>query len=243
MSNAMSIFKRELKSYFATPVAYVFIVIFLFLGGLFTFQVSRFFEAGQANLSAFFNWHPWLYLFLIPAVAMRLWSEERKSGTIELLLTLPVSLGQAIRGKFFAAWVFVGIALFLTFPMALTVMWLGDPDVGVILMAYLGSFLMAGAYLAIGICMSALTKDQVVSFILTMVVCLLLILAGHDAVTRFLGWAPSWLIGAVSSLSFLTHFLSIQRGVINVPDIVFFVAIILGCLYACGVILEMKKAQ
>ena len=178
MSTMLSIFKRELNSYFATPVAYVFIVIFLFLNGIFTFKLGGFFEANQANLDRFFTWHPWLYLFLIPAVAMRLWAEERRGGTIELLFTLPVSATQAILGKFLAAWFFVGIALWLTFPVVLTVLYLGEPDLGVIAAAYAGSFLMAGAYLAIGICMSAITKNQVVSFILSVVICLMLILAG-----------------------------------------------------------------
>ncbi|NQU43880.1 ABC transporter permease [bacterium] len=244
MSNTWSIFKRELKGYFATPVAYVFIVIFLFLNGLFTFQVSRIFERGQASLDVFFNWHPWLYLFLIPAVAMRLWAEERRSGTIELLLTLPVSVVQAIAGKFLAAWIFVGMALALTFPTVLTVMYLGQPDMGIIAVGYLGSFLMAGAYLSIGICMSALTKNQVVSFILAVVICLLFILAGFDVVLEaFNAWAPAWMMDAIASVSFLTHFQSIQRGVLDLADMVFFASLILGWLYACGLILDIKKAQ
>ncbi|MFP4379458.1 MAG: ABC transporter permease subunit [Candidatus Sumerlaeia bacterium] len=243
MTNMIPIFKREIKGYFSTPVAYVFIVIFLFLSGLFTFQISQYYEAGQATFDAFFTWHPWLYLFLIPAVAMRLWAEERKSGTIELLLTMPVSLGQAILGKFLAAWAFIGIALILTFPMVLTVLYLGEPDLGVAFVGYIGSFLMAGAYLAIGICMSALTRDQVVSFILTVVLCLMLILAGHDAVNQFFSWAPDWFLQAVASVSFLSHFTTIQRGLLTLPDLVFFGSIIAGGLVACGIILEMKKAQ
>ena len=243
MSCLLPVFKRELKAYFATPVAYVFIVIFLFLTGLFTFQLGRFYEQGQADLNAFFTWHPWLYLFLIPAIAMRLWSEERRSGTIELLLTLPVTMGQAVVAKFAAAWVFIGIALALTFPIVLTVMYLGDPDMGVIVAAYIGSFLMAGAYLAIGICMSALTRNQVISFILAVVTCLLFILAGFDVVLDFFsGWAPG-LADAVSALSFLTHFESVRQGVIKAADLIFFVSLIVGWLFACGVALEMKRGQ
>lgn len=243
MSGLVPIFKRELRGYFATPVAYVFIVIFLFLTGLFTFNVSSFYEARQADLRAFFEWHPWLYLFLIPAVAMRLWAEERKSGTIELLLTMPVGLYQTIVGKFLAAWIFVGIALALTFPVALTTIYLGDPDIAVILVGYCGSFLMAGAFLAIGICMSAATKNQVISFILAVVICLLFVLSGFPVVTSFFSaWAPGWLVEAVRSMSFLTHFSSIMRGVIALPDLVFFLSLIVGWVYACGVVLDMEKA-
>lgn len=243
MSPTRAIFKRELRGYFSTPVAYVFIVIFLFLSGLFTFQIGRFFEAGQASLSGFFSWHPWLYLFLIPAVSMRLWAEERKSGTIELLLTLPVTPTQAIVGKFLAAWLFVGVALALTFPMVLTVAYLGNPDEGAIAAGYIGSFLMAGSFLAIGACMSALTRNQVISFILAVVASLMLILAGFDVVLLFFSsWAPAWLTDAVASLSFLTHFSSIARGVLNLTDIVFFLSLIVAWLFACAIILEMKKA-
>lgn len=244
MRHAISIFKREFRGYFATPIAYVFIVIFLFLIGLFTFQVSGFYEANQARLDAFFTWHPWLYLFLIPAVAMRLWAEERKSGTIELLLTLPVKPSQAIVGKFLAAWAFVGIALLLTFPMVLTALHLGNFDFGVIVSGYVGSFLMAGAFLAIGICMSALTKNQVVSFILAVVVCLLFILAGFPVVLDLFGrWAPEWLTDAVASMSFLTHFGAAERGEITLTALIFFSSLIVGWLCACNVILDIKKAQ
>ena len=244
MKNIFIVFKRELRSYFATPVAYVYIVIFLFLSGLFTFQISRLFEAGQATLTPFFMWHPWLYLFLIPSVSMRLWAEERKSGTIELLLTLPLRPAQAIIGKFLAAWIFIGIALALTFPVVLTVMYLGSPDTGIIISGYFGSFLMAGAYLAIGACMSAMTKNQVVSFILSVVVCLLFILAGFDVVLDFFSsWAPMWFTDAVASVSFFTHFNAAQRGVINLTNIIFFISLIIGWLAACNVILDIKKAQ
>ncbi len=244
MSNTIAILKRELEGYFATPVAYVFIVIFLFVSGLFTFQVSRLFEAGQASLTPFFMWHPWLYLFLIPAVSMRLWAEERKSGTIEVLLTLPVKLSHAIMGKFLAAWIFVGIALALTFPVVLTALYLGDPDDGIIIAGYIGSFLMAGSFLAIGTCMSALSKNQVISFVLSLVTCLLFILAGFDVVLDFFSaWAPGWFTEAIASLSFFTHFNAAQRGVINLTNIIFFFSLIVGWLFACGVILDMKKAE
>ena len=244
MNAMVSIMKRELREYFTTPVAYVFIVIFLFLTGLFTFKASGFFETGQADLRGFFNWHPWLYLFLIPAIAMSLWAEERKSGTIELLFTLPVSMAQAILGKFIAAWIFIGVALALTFPMVLTVMYLGQPDFASIATAYIGSFLMAGAYLAIGICVSALTRTQVISFIISLVLSLLILLAGFDLVLDFFSrWAPDWLIEALAQMSFLTHFRFLQLGVINLPDIIYFLSIIVGALVACSVILEMKKAE
>ncbi|HNY28237.1 MAG TPA: ABC transporter permease [Candidatus Sumerlaeota bacterium] len=245
MSCLVPIFKRELKGYFATPVAYVFIVIFLFLTGLFTFKVGRFFNdgEGQATLAPFFTWHPWLYLFLVSAISMRLWAEERKSGTIELLLTLPTQLTQAVMAKFLAAWVFIGIALALTFPMVCTVYYLGHPDTGVILTGYLGSFLMAGAFLAIGVCMSALTKNQVISFILSVVVSLLLILAGLDVVQDFFnGWSVK-VADAVASVSFLTHFISIQRGMIQLNDLIFFLSLIVGWLSASVVILEMNRAR
>lgn len=235
---------RELRGYFATPVAYVFIVIFLFLSGMFTFQIGNFWDFRQASLERFFIWHPWLYLFLIPAVSMRLWSEERRSGTIELLLTLPVRPLDAILGKFLAAWAFIAIALALTFPMIWTVFYLGEPDLGVIIGGYFGSLLMAGAYLAIGICMSALSKNQVISFILAVVVCFLLLLAGFGPVLSFFqGWAPDWLVEAVASVSFLTHFEGITRGQVTLNTLVFFCSLIVGWLVACNVLIEMKKAE
>ena len=243
--NAVSvIFRRELASYFATPVAYVFIVIFLLLSAAFTFYLGNYFERGQADLGPFFTFHPWLYLFLVPAIAMRLWAEERKSGTIELLLTLPVTMMQAVIGKFLAAWCFVGIALLLTFPMWITVNYLGDPDNGVILAAYLGSFLMAGAFLAIGECLSAVTRNQVIAFILTVVVCFLFMLAGFPLVLNaFSGWAPQALVDAIASLSFLTHFSSISKGVIDLRDLVYFGLMIVFWLFACGLVIDAKKAD
>jgi ABC-2 type transport system permease protein len=244
MSNIFTVFKRELASYFATPVAYVFIVIFLVLSGVFTFYLGNFYERGQADLLPFFNYLPWLYLFLVPAVAMRLWSEERKSGTIELLLTLPITMWQAVVGKFLAAWVFIGIALALTFPIWLTVNYLGSPDNGVIFASYLGSFLMAGAFLAIGSCISACTRNQVIAFILSVVVCFLFLLAGFPLVLDFFStWAPQGLVDAISGLSFLSHFASIAKGVIDLRDLVYFVLTIAFWLYANAVVIDLKKAD
>jgi len=233
----LTVFKRELASYFATPVAYVFIVIFLLLAGAFTFYLGNFYERGQADLQPFFNFHPWLYLFLVPAVGMRLWSEERKSGTIELLLTLPVTMWQAVVGKFLAAWAFIGIALALTFPIWITVNYLGFAS-------YLGSFLMAGAFLAIGSCISACTRNQVIAFILTVVVCFLFLLAGFPLVLNFFsGWAPQALVDAISGLSFMTHFASIGKGVIDLRDLIYFLLVIAFWLYASAVVIDLKKAD
>jgi ABC-2 type transport system permease protein len=238
------ILRRELASYFATPLAYVFIVIFLLLANLFTFYLGGFYDRGQADLDPFFNFHPWLYLFLIPAISMRLWAEERKSGSIELLMTLPVTLPQAVWGKFLAAWAFAGIALLLTFPLWLTVNYLGAPDNGAILAAYVGSFLMAGGYLAIGACMSALTRNQVIAFILAVVVCFLFTLSGFPLVLDFFrGWAPPTIVDAIASLSFLTHFQSIAKGVIDLRDLVYFALVIAFWLAATAIVLDMKKAD
>jgi len=244
MIGTMAVFKREFASYFATPVAYVFIVIFLLLAGAFTFYIGQFYERGQADLFPFFNFHPWLYLFLVPAVAMRLWSEERKSGTIELLLTLPLTMWQAVLGKFLAAWAFIGIALALTFPIWITVNYLGSPDNGVIFACYLGSFLMAGAFLAIGSCLSACTRNQVVAFILTVVVCFLFLLAGFPLVLSFFSaWAPQGLVDAIAGLSFLQHFAAIAKGVIDLRDILYFLLTIAFWLYASAVVIDLKKAD
>ncbi|MCC6716219.1 MAG: ABC transporter permease subunit [Gammaproteobacteria bacterium] len=243
MKNILSIFKRELRGYFATPVAYVFIVIFLFLTGIFTFYIGGFFERGQADLEPFFRFHPWLYLFLIPAISMRLWSEERKSGTIELLMTLPVTLGEAVLGKFLAAWCFTAIALALTFPMWITVNYLGNPDNTVILFGYLGSLLMAGGFLAIGSCISALTKNQVIAFVISVVICFLIILSGYSIVLDFFrAWAPQAVVDAISSFSFLTHFDSIKKGVIDARDVLYFGTLIAFWLYANTLVIDMKKA-
>jgi ABC-2 type transport system permease protein len=242
VENTFVIFRRELVAYFSTPLAYVFIVIFLALSGAFTFYIGSFFEHGSADLDAFFHFHPWLYLFLIPAVAMRLWAEERKTGTVELLMTLPVSTTQAVLGKFLAAWCFIGIALALTFPVWITVNYLGNPDNGVIVASYVGSFLMAGAFLAIGSCISALTKNQVIAFILAAVVCFLFLMSGLDLVQNFFqGWLPRFLVDAIAGMSFLTHFSAITRGVIDLRDVVFFGSLIGVCLLANVVAVDVKK--
>jgi ABC-2 type transport system permease protein len=243
MRNTLIIFRRELAAYFATPVAYVFIVIFLVLAGYMTFVLGRFYEVGQADLDGFFGFHPWLYLFLVPAISMRLWAEERKTGSIELLMTLPVTMAEAVIGKFLAAWCFCGIALALTFPVWLTVNYLGSPDNGVILAAYLGSFLMAGAFLAIGACISATTRNQVIAFVITVVVCFLFMLPGMPAVIgAFSGWAPAAVTDAIASLSFMTHFASLSRGVIDLRAVVYFILVIVFWLAANAVVLDVKKA-
>ena len=245
MSNpTFAIARRELAGYFATPVAYVFIVIFLARAGALTFDFGWFYESGQADLRRFFFFHPLLYLFLVPAVSMRLWSEERKSGSIELLLTLPVTMWQAVLGKFLAAWAFVGIALLLTFPMWITVNYLGDPDNGVIFASYVGSLLMAGGFLAIGACLSAATRNQVIAFILTVVVCFVLLAAGHPVVLDLFRTAlPAVLVDAIAGLSFLTHFNAISRGVVDLRNLLFFVWTIVFWLLASAVVIDLKKAD
>ena len=244
MSNIGVIFRRELSGYFSTPIAYVFLVIFLVLSGVFTFYLGNFFERGQADLLPFFAFHPWLYLFLIPALAMRLWAEERKTGTIELLLTLPVSATQAVLGKFLAAWAFTTIALALTFPLWLTVNYLGSPDNGAILAGYLGSLLMAGAFLSIGSCISALTKNQVIAFVVSVVTCLIFILSGFPMVLDFFrGWAPQLLVATISSFSFLTHFDDLSKGVLDLRDLIYFASLMAFWLFANVILLEMKKAD
>ena len=244
MSALGAIYRREIASYFATPLAYVFIVIFLALAGTFTFQLGGFFERGQADLAPFFTFLPWLYLFLVPAIAMRLWAEERRSGSIELLLTLPVQPGAAVAAKFLAAWSFVALALGLTFPLWITVNYLGSPDNGAIVAAYVGSLLMAGGFLAVGSCLSAATRSQVIAFILTVVACFLLLLAGYPLVLdAFRGWAPDALIEAIASLSFLTHFQAISKGVLDLRDLVYFLLTIGTWLYATTLVLELRKAD
>ncbi len=244
MNAMLAIMRRELRSYFLTPVAYVFIVIFLVLTSTFTFYLGGFYERSQADLAPFFNFHPWLYLFLVPALSMRLWAEERKSGSIELLMTLPVELWQAVTGKFLAAWAFTGLALVLTFPIWITVNYLGDPDNGAVIAAYIGSLLMAGGFLAVGSCISAATKNQVIAFILAVVACFLLLLACFPLVLDvFSAWAPQTLVDTVASLSFLTHFASISKGVIDLRDLVYFGLLIGVMLYANAIVLQLKKAD
>jgi ABC-2 type transport system permease protein len=237
-----AIFKREFAAYFSTPLAYVFIVIFLFAMGAFTFYIGHFYDNGVADLSVFFGYHPWLYLFLVPAISMRLWAEERRTGTMELLLTLPVPLWATVAGKYLAAWAFTGVALLLTFPIWLTVNYLGHPDNGVILAGYIGSLLMAGGYLAIGACISAGTNNQVIAFVVSVVVCFLFTVSGAPLVLDFFrGWAPFALVDAISSFSFLTHFTAISAGVIDLRDLIFFFSLIALFLAANIVIVDLKK--
>jgi ABC-2 type transport system permease protein len=244
MGNLGVLLKRELASYFATPVAYVFIVIYLVMAAAFTFYLGGFYEREIADLDPFFRFHPWLYLFLVPAIGMRLWAEERKYGTVELLLTLPVTPTEAVLGKFLAAWLFVGLALALTFPIWITVNVLGDPDNGAIIAAYLGSWLMAGGFLAISACLSAVTRNQVVAFILAVVVCFLFLLSGLPMVLDvFRGWLPQPFVDAIANLSFLVHFSSLSRGVIDLRDLVYFVLVIGFWLAANRIVLELKKAD
>ena len=243
MRNVGIIMRRELASYFATPIAYVFILIFLILSAFLTFNLGGFYERGQADLAPFFSFHPWLYLFLIPAISMKLWAEERNSGSIELLMTQPVTLWEAVLGKFFAAWVFTAIALALTCPLWVTVNYLGSPDNGAILAAYLGSLLLAGGFLAVGSCMSALTRHQVIAFILTVVVCLAFLLLAFVPVLSWVhDWVPQPLLDAVSSLSFFTHFESISKGVIDIRDLLYFGMLIGFFLLATSITVEMRKA-
>jgi ABC-2 type transport system permease protein len=243
MRNVGIIMRRELASYFATPIAYVFILIFLILSSVLTFNLGGFYERGQADLTPFFTFHPWLYLFLIPAISMKLWAEERNSGSIELLMTQPVTLWDAVLGKFFAAWVFTAIALALTTPVWVTVNYLGSPDNGAILAAYIGSLLLAGGFLSVGSCMSALTRHQVIAFILTVVVCFgFLLLAFVPVLSWVHDWVPQPLLDAIASLSFFTHFESISKGVIDIRDLLYFGMLIGFFLLATSITVEMRKA-
>ncbi len=238
------IFRREFAGYFATPMAYVFLVVFLALASALTFYIGNFFDRGQADLESFFTFHPWLYLFLIPAISMRLWAEERKTGTVELLLTLPISMGQAVLGKFLAAWAFTAVALALTFPIWITVNVLGAPDNGVIVAGYIGSLMMAGAYLAIGACFSAATKNQVIAFVLSAAVGFVFTLSGTQLVLgAFSAWLPQALVDILSAFSFLTHFRAIVQGVIDLRDIVFFASMIGVFLFANTVLVDLNKAE
>ena len=244
MGNLGIIFRRELLSYFATPLAYVFIVIFLITNGIFTFELGGFYVRGQADLLPFFSFHPWLYLFMVPAIAMTQCADERKTGSIELLLTLPIRLSEAVIGKFLAAWVLTGIALLLTFPIWLTVNYLGNPDNGVIIAAYMGSWFMAGGFLAIGSCLSACTKNPVIAFILTVAICFLFVIMGSPILLNaFPQWVPQVLVDAFSAMGFLTHFDSIARGVLDIRDFLFFTVFIAAWLLASAIVIEIKKAN
>jgi ABC-2 type transport system permease protein len=244
MHNVRSIFKREFASYFATPLGFVFVIIFLLLANILTFSLGRLYESNQADLSSFFYFHPWLYLFLVPAISMGLWANERKSGSIELLLTFPVTLWQAVLAKYLAAWAFCGLALSLTFPIWITINYLGDPDNGAILAGYLGSLMMAGGFLAIGSCLSAATRDPVVAFILSLVACFLFLMMGFPPVLDFIqGWMSQILIDVIASLSIWTHFESIKKGVIDLRDLIYFGALIGAWLIANTIVLDLKKAD
>jgi len=244
MENLGVVLRRELASYFSTPVAYVFVVIFLVMSAVFTFYLGGFYEREIADLEPFFRFHPWLYLFLVPAIGMRLWAEERKYGTVELLLTLPITATEAVLGKFLAAWLFIGLALILTFPIWITVNVLGSPDNGVIVAAYLGSWLMAGGFLSISACLSAATRNQVVAFILAVVACFVFLLSGLPMVLDlFRTWMPQTLIDGIANLSFLVHFTSISRGVLDLRDVLYFLLVIGFWLAANRIVLERKKAE
>lgn len=241
--NILAIIKRELGGYFTSPVAYVFIVIFLFLNGMFTFMVGRLLDRGEASLFWFFYWHPWLYLVLVPAVGMGVWAEERRLGTIELLLTMPITAWQAIVGKFIAAWIFLGVALFLTFPVVISVNYLGEPDNGVIFCAYVGSYLLGGAYLAISTMTSAMTRNQVVSFILSVVICLFLILAGFPPVTDLIkDYVPQVILETIASFSVIPHFDGFKRGLLDFRDVLFFASIIVFGLFSTSAIIRSLRA-
>ncbi len=244
MHNILAIAKRELMAYFGTPIAYVFLAIFVALTGVFAFFIGNFFTRGVADLVPFFQYHPWLYLLLVPAISMRLWAEERKSGTIEMLMTLPVTTVEAVVGKWLAGWIFLGIALVLTFPMWITVNVLGDPDNGVILASYIGSFLVAGAFLAIGACMSALTKNQVIAFVVATVVCFLFVMGGSGIVLDTIsGVFPPAFVQAVANMSALTHFDNVSRGTFDVSDLVYFISLTAFWLFANVLVVELKKAD
>ncbi|MEM0983295.1 MAG: ABC transporter permease subunit [Planctomycetota bacterium] len=244
MTALLAVFQRELAAYFATPLAYVFIIIFLVLAGVATFQLGSFWERGQADLNSFFQFHPWLYLFLVPAISMRLWAEERRGGTIELLMTLPVPIWSAVAGKFAAAWAFTGIALLLTLPLWVTVSNLGEPDHGAIAAGYVGSFLMAGGFLAIGSMLSAATKSQVIALVLSTVVCFVLLMIGFGPFTSQLdGILPLPLVETIARFSFISRFDSISKGVIDLSDLVYFGALITCALVANAIIIDLRKAS
>lgn len=243
MHGFWAVFKRELRSYFTTPLAYVFLVVFLFFSGYLTFK-QGFFEIRQADMRIFFMNMPLLFIFMVPATSMRLWSEERRVGSIELLFTLPITVTQAVLGKFFAAWLFLVIALALTFPMVITVCFLGDPDVSVIIMGYIGSMLMAGGFLAIGCFFSAISKNQVISFVLSVVACAVFVYAGMPTTLNYLStFLPAGLVSAIGNMSFQIHFKSIQNGILEFKDISYFILLIIGWISACIFVLDERKAS
>lgn len=238
------VFRRELASYFSTPVAAIFLLVFLALSAGMTFFLGGFFERGQADLTTFFTWHPWLFLILMPAIGMRLWAEERRSGTIELLMTLPVSTTSLVLGKFLAAWAFAAIALALTFPLWITVNYLGEPDNGVIIASYLGSWLMAGAFLAVAALVSVFTRNQVIAFIVAAIVSFVLVMLGSDLVLSSLqGWMPDAALQWLSSMSFINHFGRLTRGVLEAGTVFFFASLIVLCLWLNAQVLEWKRGK
>ncbi len=238
----VAVVKRELSQYFLTPLAYIFLSIYLLFAGVCTFYLGRLYESGQADLQPFFVYHPWLYLFLVPALSMRLWAEERKTGTIELLMTLPVNLSTLVVGKFLASWLFIGVALILTAPVWFTVSYLGEPDQGVIIASYIGSWLMAGGFLAVGSFTSAISKNQIVAFVLSLTFCFILVAAGFPLITE---WAvqllPDFFIDTVAGLSFFTHYLAITKGVLDLLDLAYFVIVILTFLTATSVVIQSNR--
>jgi ABC-2 type transport system permease protein len=243
-SRLWTVTRRELAAYFATPLAYIFLMVFLVLTGFVTFELGGFYSRNQADLIPFFSYHPWLYLFLVPAIAMRVWAEERRTGSIELLLTLPLSLRDIVIGKFLASWLFIGLALLLTCPIWWTVNYLGDPDNGMILAAYLGSWLMAGAYLSIGCCLSAATRNQVIAFVLSVSVCFVFVIIGMTPVLKSMGmFFPAVIVDLIAGLSLLDHFDAISKGVLDIRDVLFYVLFILCWLLASALVIEQKKAQ
>ena len=244
-SKVKTVFGREFKSYFDSPVAYVFLVAFLVLVGFLTFGVAMFYERRQADLTPFFFWHPWVYLLLVPAATMGLWAEERRNGTIELLLTLPVTLWEALIGKFLAAWAFIGIALALTFPIVCTAAWLGSPDFGAVFCGYLGSFLLAGAATAIGVFASSLSRSQVIGFVIALAITFLMLIIGFDPVVNAVAnWGvPSGIVNAVANCSLLQHFESMRRGVVDFADIGYYIGVIVFMLAAAQVVTDSRKAS
>ena len=244
LNKTFIIFDRELKGYFRTPLASIFLLVFLALSSGMTFFLGRFFERDQADLTAFFAWHPWLFLILMPAIGMRLWAEERRSGTIELLMTLPVTNTQLVIGKFLASWIFTLIALILSMPIWITVNYLGNPDNNVIFISYIGSWLMAGAFLALTSCLSTLTKNQVIAFIISSISGFILVMAGFGLVLSAVrSWAPIWLTETIRSMSFLSHFNRIQMGVFDFSTLLFFVSMIVFCLWINIQLVQIKKAD
>ena len=243
MRNVLVVARRELAAYFATPVAVVFIVIFLALAGVLTFNLGNFFDRGQADLVPFFNFLPWVFLLLVPAITMRLWAEERRLGTVELLLTLPVTQGQAVLGKFLAAWAFCAIALLLTFPFPVTANLLGRPDNGVILAGYAGALLVAGSFLAVGAALSAATKNQVIAFVLAVAVCFLFAVASYPLVTDFLNRNTPVLAEVARRLSVVEHFQPFVRGIVSLRDLVFYGSFIGFWLFLNAVVIEGRKAD